>query len=469
MVKAIARNGRWLWIILAYGFAAIAVHMNYNSAYHDEALNVLMGRQLLSGEFCPGCAQNTGSVLIQPIFAALGDSVGGLYGARAVGVPFGLGLTAVVCFTARLLFSGTHGIVSAVLFVFTGTVLYLSKLATYDIISAFFLGLSFLLILLSEKERNGRLSSAYLFGGASALFLSAMTKYVAAVFIPPFIVYTLWRHGLLKTSVFFLMPLLLFVGAYFPLAIWPAKDSLFGSSSSVLSETQVPFRTLSSWTLRWVGMPALLSAFGMFHEEKGKIVFLLVLLSSPIILLHLITGAEQSVNKNVIYSIIFLTPAAALGVDHMGSIFSSKSPGTWVKPFFVASVLVVVWAFGIHELGWLERQYPNMKPVISFFKDKGFNGMTVTIDSDYGDAVYSYALEKRLPGALFYPISGMQKKTSGGRIPDKPDFVILDGYYGKKSLKEAAVALMGNDYTLVGDFKIPLSWGVSDVKIFQRR
>src|SRR3989338_8711623 len=93
-------NSRFLPIILLYGLVAIAWNLDYNSVYHDEALNILMGRQVLSGLSCPGCAQNTGSVLIQPVLAAIGDFFWGLRGARAVGILFGLGLTAIVYFTA---------------------------------------------------------------------------------------------------------------------------------------------------------------------------------------------------------------------------------------------------------------------------------------------------------------------------------------------------------------------------------
>jgi 4-amino-4-deoxy-L-arabinose transferase-like glycosyltransferase len=176
-----SHNGRLLGIILAYGFVITVLNLGYNSVYHDEALNILMGRQVLSGEFCPGCAQNTGSVIVQPVLSAIGDLLGGLKGARAVGIPFGLGLTAIIYLYAKKIFSVKNGLLSAAIFTFTGTTLYLSKLATYDIVSAFFLGLSFYLIVASENQPFTTRSALLLFAGSTFLFLAAMTKYVVSI------------------------------------------------------------------------------------------------------------------------------------------------------------------------------------------------------------------------------------------------------------------------------------------------
>lgn len=457
-----SHKNRLLLTILLYGLIITASGLDYNSVYHDEALNILMGRNVLAGEPCPACAQNTGSVLVQPVLAAIGDAVGGLYGARAVGILFGLGLVWIVNMTARTLCSEKLGVISAMIFLFTGTTLYLMKLATYDIIAAFFLGLSFLLIALSEKKHSPFL----LLAGAFSLFLASITKYVATVFIVPFLIYVLWRQRPLKAFLFFLLPLLASIVAYTFLALYPAREALLGSSASTYEQSQVPFFTLSRWTFRWVTIPYLLSVFGIFHKEERKTALVLILLSTPIILLHLLTGAEQSVNKNVIFSIVLLAPASALGVEQVGRLFSSRVQSAWVKPFFVVSVLAVVWAFGIHQLRWLERQYPDVSPAIAFFREEGFDGMTVMIDSDYGDAVYAYALYDAYPRALFFPASNMEKKMKPGNLPD---FIISDGFYGKKEFRDIAMRYAEASYSPVKDLKLKLSWGIRSVKIFRKR
>ncbi|MFZ5907861.1 MAG: ArnT family glycosyltransferase [Nitrospirota bacterium] len=455
-------NSRLLLIILAYGLLAMSWNLNFNSVYHDEALNILMGRDILLGRNCPGCPQNTGSVLIQPIFASLGDAIGGLHGARAVSIPFGLGLTYIIYLISRNLFSERIGFFSALIFLFSGTTLYLSKLATYDIVSAFFLGLSLLLIILSRQKK----SFLWLVFGSVSLFLSVMTKYVAAVYILPFLLFVFWRQNTFRVLIFFVAPLVVLITVYGIFAIYPVREALLGSSTSVYHQSQVPFTMLSSWTFRWIAMPYLLAIFGIFHKERGKIALLLIALSAPIILLHLISGVEQSVNKNVIFAILVLTPASALGVEQMGRLFSSNMASTWVKPFFITVVFAIIWAFGIHELRWLEHQYPDMTPVIDFFEKNGYNGMTVTIDSDFGDAVYTYSLSSVYSNAVFFSIQDLEKKLPSGT---KPDFIILDEFYGKNYFNEIAKQYIKYNYNLIKVFHLRLSWGIQSVQIFQRR
>ncbi len=464
MMGTVSQNSRFLLLILAFGFVAMVWDLSYNSPYHDEALNIRMGRQVLAGESCPACAQNTGSVIIQPVIAAVGDAAGGILGARMMGVLFGLGLTVVLYATSRRLLSEKHALLCAALFLFSGPALYLSKLATYDIIAAFFLGLSFMLIVQAEKVSK-RVSWLLLLCGSLSLLLAAMSKYVVSVFVVPLIILVLCRQRPSRALLFFIIPFAAGAFLYGYLALYPVWGSLSGSVGGVYSESQKSLYSVSSWTIRWVAMPYLLATFALFHSTLGKKALLLILLSTPIILLHIITGAEQSVNKNVIFALVFLVPAAAIGVDHMGSLFSGTATSGWVKPFFTATVLIVLWAFGLQEMRWLERQYPDLTPVISFFREQGHDNMTVVIDSDFGDATYAYALENRFPHAKFVPITEFMRAQWG-----MPDFIILDGYYEKKPLREKAMEyISANGYRLLRTFSIKLSWGLKNVSIFGRQ
>lgn len=470
MIREVIYNNRFLLLILIYGFAAISWNLNYNSAHLNEALSIFMGQKVLTGQSCYICKQYLGSVIIQPVFAAMGDYYGGLYGARAVGIFFGLGLTATVYGITRNLFEGKYGLIAAMLFLFSGTSLYLSKLATCDIVSAFFLGFAFLLLLIAEKKQSFFNKGFLLLAGASSLFLSAMIKYVVVIFIPLIILYVFLKNKSIHVLLFFLFPLVVFILIYGYFAIYPVRETIAWSIMNVYMYSQVSFRTLSNWTFRWVAMPYLLSIFGVFHDEKGKTALFLILLSAPLILLHLFTGVEQSMSKNIIFSLVFLAPAAALGVDHLGNIFSLKSPDLWVKRFFVTIILIVLWVFGIQELRWLEKQYPDMSPIIKFFKEKGFNTMTVAIDSDYGIAVYTYSLDSYYPLSRFLSIGQIdQTDRSGHPLYEKVDFIIFDDYYSKKYLRERALQYLQNGFFLMKDFKIPNSWGVTNVKIFRRR
>ncbi|MHC1698489.1 MAG: ArnT family glycosyltransferase [Geobacteraceae bacterium] len=463
-----SRN-QFLIALLLYGFLVIAATLNFNSPYHDEALNILMGRQILAQESVPGAAQNTGSVAIQPVLVAAGDSFGGIWGARAVGIFFGLALTTTIYFSALTLLPRIQALFAAILFLLSGTTMYLSKLATYDIVAAFFLGLSFLCVLRSEQSEKYR--GTLLLTGSAALFLATITKYVVAVYAPPLLLCALFSKRRLLIVSNFIIPFLVLAGLYVWLALYPVADVLLGSMRSVYTETQISKLQLASWAFRWVAMPYLLAVFGFFHKEYGKTALTLALLSTPVLLFHLLTGAEQSVNKNVIFALVFLAPAAAIGIDHLGNIFSFNASSSWVKPFFTFTLFMVVWAFGLSQLQWLQRQYPDLDPVIEYFQKNGRDGMSVVIDSDFGDAVYTYSLENRFPHARFSSISEHDRNQQNALDHlTFPDYIILDDYYTKTPYRVKALTyIREGHYVRAHTYISQMSWGNRQITIYSRR
>jgi 4-amino-4-deoxy-L-arabinose transferase-like glycosyltransferase len=464
----VSRN-KYLIAILLYGFFAIGVNLNFNSPYHDEALNILMGRQILANEPVPGAAQNTGSVAVQPIFVAIGDSVGGIWGARAVGIVFALALTVVIYLSAQTFLPKTQSLFAATIFLFSGTTMYLAKLATYDIVAAFFLGLSFLCILRAEQSpRHGGL---WLLAGAGTLFLATIAKYVAGVYALPLLIFALFGKNRLRVVSYLVLPFLTLTGLYVWFALYPVAEYLMGSMLSVYTESHVNKMQLASWAFRWVAMPYLLAAFGIFHEKYGKTALVLTALSTPVILFHLLTGAEQSVNKNVIFAMVFLAPAAAIGIDHLGNIFSFNASSSWVKPFFTVTLFLVLWAFGLSQLQWLQKQYPNLEPVIQYFQENGRDGMTVVIDSDFGDAVYTYSLEGLFPHTRFSSISEHDRQNQNSSFHRTfPDYIILDDYYTKKPYRLKALSyIRDGHYSLAHSFTTKMSWGNKQITIYSRR
>lgn len=464
----LSRNGS-LFLLLAYGFLITGVNLYFSSPYHDEALNIQMGRQVLGQDACPGCAQNTGSVAVQPILVALGDMVAGIWGSRALGIFFGLSLTGLIYAATATLIPRTQALFAATIFLFSGPTLYLSTLATYDIVAAFFLGLS--LFCLLKARTTVRHGDNWLFSAGIALFLASITKYVVIVFAPLLIVYLLLGKNRLRGIISFVIPFLFLIALYILFALYPVLDTIRGSALSVYTESQVSGSQLASWAFRWVAMPYLLAIFGMFHEKYGRIALVFTILSTPVILFHLVTGAEQSVNKNVLFALVFLAPAAAIGIDHLGNIFSFNAAMNWVKPFFTVILFVILWAFGLNQMRWLQGQYPDLAPVIEYFRHDGKDGMTVLIDSDFGDAVYSYSLEKEFPRARFRSIaeySNAHPSLASAEI--MPDYIILDDYYTKKPFRQKALSyIREGGYSLSKNFILKLSWGEKTVSIYRRR
>ena len=458
-----------LALVLLCGFFITVLDLDYNSIFVDEAFHITVGQKLLRGEHCPGCTYVTGSTYIHPIIAAVGDSVAGLRGARFMNTLLGLAAALFIYLSGRMLFDRRTGLLATAIFVCSGQTLYLMKLATYDMTAVFFLSVSFLLIVASEKAVSELRSNVWLLAGTVALFLASITKYLVPAFIPVFMLYVLYRHGFWRTLFGSFIPLAALLVIYFFGAVYPVKEGLFGTVENSRVSFHVPFPILFDWTIRWIALALLLAVFGLFRRGRGMTVLVLIIMSTPILLVHLISGAEQSLNKNVIFSLIFLAPAGALGVDYLASIFSMRSKNRTVRSFFTITILIIAAVYGLHNLNWLEKQYPNINPVIAFFKQNGHDGMTV-VSNGHDDAIYRYSLPE-YPNAQFMHItSASHAYDVSGEDVDKADFILcMDTYYGKQFPCADYDEYIGDDYEILSVVTMPLSWGTTDAKIFGRR
>lgn len=462
------KNTRYsIWIILIYGLIITGWNLAYSSASYVEAINIFTGRQVLADSLDFDSFLNIGSPFVYPPLAAIGDAVGGLTGARAIGIPFGLMLTWIIYRTGFLLFSKKweQGLLSAILFLFTGTAVFFFKSATGDIVAAMFLGLSFYLLLLSEQKQSG----IFLLASVTALFLAFVTKYLVIIYVLSFIIFVLWRVPFSRAVLFFLLPLAGFLSAYGILILHPSLHAIIESYLLTYQQTPLAVSDIANWKLQWIEMPYLLAVFGMFHKEKGGDGIMLTVLSTPIFLLYFLNGTEQSMEKNMIFALVFLAHAAALGVDQMGRLFSHNITASWVRPFFTIAVLTVIWVFGMKQTAWFEQQYADITPVIRFLKQKGHDNMTVAIDSGrrYEEHIYRYELEKTFPSARFVSIQHDDTRTREEVLSEfTPDFLIFDEYYIGSYFHKVPEYYYEQGFSLESIFRIPFWTGIQNVNIF---
>ncbi len=459
-----------IWLILLYGLLITALNIDFTSVFVDEAFHINMGHQFLGGDPCPGCPFATGSVLIHPVLVAVADSIGGLRGARGLNILLGLALVFCIYVTGKSLFNIKTGLLAAAIFMFSGQTAYLMKLATYDMTAAFLLGCGFMLIVVSIKAGPGKQGNISLLTGSIFLFLAAITKYLIPVFVPPIIVYIWYKHGFSRTLFWSAAPILALAALFYFYAPYSPHAEVMGQIRDVQSESNISFMLLADRTFRWLSLAYLLSVFGMFHKKHGKSVVILFALSTPIILIHLLTGAEQSVNKNILFSLIFLAPAAALGVDRIGNIFSMRSTSRSLRHFFTIAVIIVFWTYGIYNLRWLEKQYPDITPMIEFLDENGFDGMTVIMNGWDSD-IYTYSLGSKYPNARYIHITeAFQTDESGTMTSVDADFIFCeDNYYGRMHPCRNYHDFIKDDYKLLEHYLFELSWGRTDTRVFGRR
>lgn len=518
MKKGVPSPGRVLLLILAYGLLILSWHISHGSVLTEEALSILAGQHVLEGKAgftYNGHGGNPGNSSLsyadplsmgrygspcfdapRLILAALGDKFGGLPGARVTGVLSGIGLAFVMYAAGKILFSKKIGLFSAIIFIFSGIPLYLSKIATGDIYTAFLLGSSFLLILFAGKQASSRTAGLLLAAGSEVLFVAVMTRYTVAIFGLPLFIYVFWRHGAVRTIAFFLLPLSIIAALTVYFSLLPPWETMLASMFNLYRGAGFPLDTLTSRVLQFIAMHYLLAVFGMFHAEGGRTAILLAVLSLPMVLLQVVSNGSQAIAENMIYCIVFLTPAAALGVDKMGILFSTQIPSTWVRPFFTTAIFVVLWVFGLDQLRWLERQHPDMSPVFSFLMAEGSRGMTVTIGSERPgyEHSYRYHLERLSPAVSRIPLSFLTAAPPGEQgidtrfellaeapvnigeepvmepaVEKRPDFIILHEDFERISPVSTELYYAGQDYVLARAFQIPSFSGLENVKLFKRR
>jgi hypothetical protein len=459
----------FLLLVLAYGLVISVLRIDYNSVFIDEAFQITLGKEILAGVPCPGCPHHTGSVMIWPQLAAVADSHGGIRAVRLLNVFIGLALTAIVYETAAILFGDVLALVASILFISMGQTLYLMKLGTYDMIAAFFLGASFLMFVVAAKREIGWRRTAALLAGSAALFLAAITKYLLPVFVPALALYVLFTQGWRRTVLFCVLPIAVLGALYVGFDQYAPRAQVLGQVETY-ANIKVPLETIFDWAFRWIALALVLAVFGVFHERHGKTALVLIALSMPIVALHLVTRAEQSVNKNMIFALVFLAPAAALGVDQLAKIFSFGMRQRAVRGFFMGAVLVIVWAYGFFNLRWLERQYPDVTPVIEFFEAKGFDGMTVAFNG-WDGVIYEYVFARRFPHARFLNFIEIKRVDAPRPAFAEPvDYVVCeDLFYGSMSPCSEFSPYFEDDFELLHNFTIVHSWGETDARIYGRR
>jgi hypothetical protein len=207
----------------------------------------------------------------------------------------------------------------------------------------------------------------------------------------------------------------------------------------------------------------------MFHKGDGKTAFSLMLLSSPAFLIPFISNDPGSTHSVVMLFLIFIVPAVAMGVEHMGDLFSSNNRMSFVKPLFITAVLIVIFVFGFQQIKKLQRDCPNLSPAVTFFEENSIPGMIVLVDSDFGwpEYLYRYFLESGKQSVRIVPINDKDRENIVARM--LPDYVVVDEYYSNKlSFEQASLEYAAQGFTSIKTYQMTLSSGIKNIRIFQK-
>jgi hypothetical protein len=345
---------RLVLALICVGQVALAVVPRRNgSPFEDEGLYVYMGHRMLDhiidgahlSEY-PG-AFFSGAPGFYPVLAALGDSVAGLPGARAVSLLFAIAATVCVNGLGRHLFGVRAGLLGAAAFVLCGSVVFQSWLATFDSTTMFFVAAASWLTVHSVR-RDG-----YLWAPAVSLLMSCavIAKYGGVAFLPVVgalaVAVAIAGGGdvvvVCRRAAFMVTGTLVVLFAMF--ALW--GESLRGGIiSTTVSRTPMnpagPLQLLSQVS-QWVGPWLVLAVLGALVARRAWPVSTVLLCGAVIAPSQQIwAGEATSLAKHVAFGMVFAAPLIGL----LLALVARRLQPVTVP--LVACVLVALAGWGLH-------------------------------------------------------------------------------------------------------------------------
>jgi len=392
-----------LWAILLLAFLVRVINLNYNSPFLDEAIYVVLGKKILSGNFAEVASSITwvgGFPFFYPTISAIFFSIGGILATRFFNVILGTIVVFLTYQLAKQLFPSkedwtrtTVGLIAAALMATSAIPISSSRLANYDMLAVtiFLVGLIFLVKAIFEGEKNWYLISVLV------LFVSFLAKYVVAIFFPFFLILTIWlaaktknqemTTGILK---YFWLPLIFLTLIYGGLNFSSLKgyfvNQAFQESSSAWGILQIFWRYTFIYYILSSG------AFILLFLKKQVFILaqtlLLLAISLVPLVAHLLKGNILSAHQHTIFSQIFILPLA--GVFFLLIIKKNRKIG-----ILLATTLVIFNLFlSIPKVKALESFWPNTNQAVEIIKNNVSANDKILAEAD---GVVTIALYDKLP------------------------------------------------------------------------
>ncbi|OZD10801.1 hypothetical protein CH253_29620 [Rhodococcus sp. 06-156-3C] len=347
-------SAAWPWLlVMAVVSAVLSLRPGSNStAFQDEGLYLFIGHRMLEHvadgatvtEYPGGYL--SGAPGLFPVLGALADTVGGLEAARLVSLFFTWVAIVAVYGIGNRLFGTLAGLLGAAAFTLSGSVIFVSHMATFDAMAMSLVAVALWLTVRSAQQNS--LLWAPVIG--AILALAFLTKYATAVYAPGVAVIGMilaWpsiRWGAARQAL-----LMLASGtatAFFILIFW-AQDLIPGIMSTTTNRTPISPASaslLSTNVATWVGAILLLALVGAATQYRRWPIGLVMLAFSVIGPAQQIRiGEETSLSKHVAFGLVFAAPLA--GVLLAWLIIRAK----WVGIPVAGAVLVMQSVLGFTQ------------------------------------------------------------------------------------------------------------------------
>ena len=464
-------------------------NVHYNTLFLDEAINAIVGEDLLAGVFDRrATAFHFGSYLY-PAVSAVIEQIGGASGLR-IGSAVMSTVTAVFIYlSTRALLSKRVALVAIIWFGFTGIAINLGQLAVYDSLSILFLSLAlFALILATQHPEHER---KYLFTASISAVLMSLSKYIGLIYLPAlilttFALFTLQgravREVLPRLFLFFVLPAVLLLGAY--------GIIYFADLQIVFSQqgfSYAPRHEIRQMILEDIGAVIWVALFGLLllfkkiwqknpelpvafkpllrrndHAIKSStfktlmllvVILFLLWLAAPVY--HLLASNGRSLWKNNVYSLIFLLPLASWIVIIALDFARSQGHLTQILGFVLA--LIIVTAFirkGLDDNWLFQMSWPNESNAIEYLRNTELDSSSRALveSMDIYEYYFDFGTQDRdiWHNVWFLEYGGLNgREAMQSAIRDHYfDYVVIENYYAPDIREQLEPTLVEAGYKI---------------------
>lgn len=432
--------------------------VDFNGPSLAESESLALSRLLASAPPPETYAQSSSSRLPLHLLG-VGDRLGGLLGARLLAAALGLASLGF-CYGAALSLFGSRRAAGfgALLVLVAAPHIFLSKVATADVIAFFFFSLT--LWLSFAGLCSARYGWLLLSLASVALAATALAQYVVAVHAPLLIAAVAVRRPRLLP--FAVLPCAGLLGEYL-VRHWAELAALYENPHAPAQRaTRLQALTLAASHAAPVSLLALASLVAILRRVGAswralRLPLFLVLLALPMIALHVASAELASLSQHMAYPVLALGFLAGWGLARAGR-------ARWWVP---ALVLAAATALGYAQTRRLERAFPDVRPMLAELALKVGPTTSVLSEEAY---LLRYALGAGKARTRSYAMTGFDNDGDGHRTQQdvidavwdgKPDYVLVHGQVLPELVGKLREKVLPHRYRKVYELPYELSGGMA--------
>lgn len=415
------------------------------TAFIDEATYIYAGHEMIAHwlhgiPVPPYPTWLSGSPALYPPLGALADSLGGLAGARLLGLAFMLSATVLLYFAAKRLFDGRAALFSAILFASLAGTQFLGAFATYDPMALFLLALSAFLVVRHGGGSGLRDVILSCLVAPVVLAVADATKYATALwnpaviglaFIVPITAGASKREAAGRAARFAGVLVAVICGALFGIGhgeyLQGIAYTTLDRNASVGGMGQSPTSVLkSAW--EWIGIVVVLAAAGIAvlcatdrRRWRSPLLVLGLLLFAATLAAPLEQariGTLVSLQKHVVYGAWFGCIPAGFALARVlrwrPAFAAGATAALALLPLALAAQASSFYSWGQENLAFTAALKPLVHPGTGRYLVEGFDDITAYYVGD----VYSIQWKEAGTGDFQYtdPATGRRLPKNGASL-----------------------------------------------------